>query len=297
MCTDLEDMIDVDSFSIRYVVEIIQVWFQVKEIFMEHLNNFNIISGIKSFTSLLTVEDILLLVQHLISIKYAITVIIYMYLGIETQIRNTKESSLLYHVHKVDHYIILVLTATVVNNNRNFRHIMVITVWFRIVPIVIETAREIRYKIVHPFPPLKIRPIINWTYVNRSITNTQAINIDRRQVICMSRMFTFEYWKKDILSHVHGNCNILCGGAWMLFFCMGYFIFESFLQIICLDYLQMWWKDVPLCFFALCILHLQSDINDDIRIISISINSIVIVIITIVNEIIWFSYDYFLRLS
>ena len=49
----LEDMIDVDRFRIRYVVDIIQEWFQVKEVLMEHLNNFNIIYGTQNFTALL----------------------------------------------------------------------------------------------------------------------------------------------------------------------------------------------------------------------------------------------------
>ena len=49
----LEDMIDVDRFRIRYVVDIIQEWFQVKEFLMEHLNNFNIIYGTQNFTALL----------------------------------------------------------------------------------------------------------------------------------------------------------------------------------------------------------------------------------------------------
>ena len=33
----LEDMIDVDSFRIRFIIDIIQEWFQAKEFFMEHL--------------------------------------------------------------------------------------------------------------------------------------------------------------------------------------------------------------------------------------------------------------------
>ena len=42
-------MTDIDSFRIRYVVEIIQELFQVKDFFMEHLNHFNIIAGIQNF--------------------------------------------------------------------------------------------------------------------------------------------------------------------------------------------------------------------------------------------------------
>ena len=52
----LEDMIDADSFNIRSVSEIIQELFQDKEVFMKHLNNFNIISGIQHFTALLKVK-------------------------------------------------------------------------------------------------------------------------------------------------------------------------------------------------------------------------------------------------
>ena len=69
-------MIDVDSFNIKSVVEIIQEWFQVKEFFMEHLNNFNIISGIQNFTALLKSKDILLPVQHLKAVKFAAAVIL-----------------------------------------------------------------------------------------------------------------------------------------------------------------------------------------------------------------------------
>ena len=73
----LEDMIDVDSFRIRSVVEIIQELFQVKEFFVEHLNNFNIIAGIQNFTVLLKSKDICFPVQKLTDVKYAVTFIIY----------------------------------------------------------------------------------------------------------------------------------------------------------------------------------------------------------------------------
>ena len=43
---------------------------------MEHLNNFNIIAGIQNLTALLKSKDILLPVQHLKAVKYAVTVII-----------------------------------------------------------------------------------------------------------------------------------------------------------------------------------------------------------------------------
>ena len=72
----LEYMIGVDSFRIRSVVEIIQEWFQVKEVFMESLNNFNIISDIQIFTALLKIKDILIPVQQLKPVKCAVTVII-----------------------------------------------------------------------------------------------------------------------------------------------------------------------------------------------------------------------------
>ena len=109
----------------------------------------------------------------------------------------------------------------------------------------------------------------------------------------MSGLFTFESWLTYILAHIHGHCNILCGGALLLWLCVNYFIFSYFLQIICLDYLQMWCKDVPLWFCILCILHLQFDISDDMGIISISINSIIIIIIIII--IIWFFVWLFLN--
>ena len=71
----LEGMIDVDSFSIRSVLEIIQEWFQFKEVFMEHLNNFNTISGIQNFTALLKSKDIFLPVQNLKDVKCVVTLI------------------------------------------------------------------------------------------------------------------------------------------------------------------------------------------------------------------------------
>ena len=69
-------MIDGESFRIRYIVEIIQEWFQVKEFSMEYLNNFNIISGIQKFTALLKSKDIWLPVQHLTAVKCAVKVIL-----------------------------------------------------------------------------------------------------------------------------------------------------------------------------------------------------------------------------
>ena len=98
----------------------------------------------------------------------------------------------------------------------------------------------------------------------RGIMNNQAINVGRQQVIGRSGMLTFEARKNDIMAHVHDHYNILCAGAWFFCLCMDYLIFSSFFQIICLDSLQMWWKEVPICFYILFILHLQSNISDDI---------------------------------
>ena len=72
----LELMIDVESFRIRSVVEIIKELLQLKEVFMEHLNNFKIIAGIQNFTALLKSKYILLQVQQLKALKCAVTVII-----------------------------------------------------------------------------------------------------------------------------------------------------------------------------------------------------------------------------
>ena len=71
----LEYIIDVVSFWIRSVVDIIQELFQVKEFFMEHLNNFNIIAGIQNFTEILKSKDIFLPIQHLNTVKCAVTLI------------------------------------------------------------------------------------------------------------------------------------------------------------------------------------------------------------------------------
>ena len=62
-------MIDVEIFRIRSVIEKINELFQVKEVFMAHMYNFNIIAGIQNLTSLLKSKDMLLLVQHLKAVK------------------------------------------------------------------------------------------------------------------------------------------------------------------------------------------------------------------------------------
>ena len=54
----LEGMIDVESFRIRSVVEITQEWYQITEVFMEYLNNSNIIADIQNFTALLNSKEI-----------------------------------------------------------------------------------------------------------------------------------------------------------------------------------------------------------------------------------------------
>ena len=95
---------------------------------MENLNNFNIIYGIQNFTALLKSKDILLQVQHLKAVKYAVAVIVYVTLDIEMQSSCSKEPPLLDHVQKADNYIILVLTTAVVNKNSNFRHLMILTI-------------------------------------------------------------------------------------------------------------------------------------------------------------------------
>ena len=79
---------------------------------------------------------------------------------------------------------------------------------------------------------------------------------------------------------------------------MDYLIFESLLQIICMDPLQIWWKYVPIFFCVFCIFRIQLDISDDVEIVSISINSIIIIMIIIImifNKIIWFCIWLFLK--
>ena len=85
-----EVMIDVDSFRIRSIIYIIQEWYQVKEVFMEHLNNFNILVGVQTFTALLKIKNILIPVQHLKNIKCAVTVILCVALDEEIQSSGTK---------------------------------------------------------------------------------------------------------------------------------------------------------------------------------------------------------------
>ena len=72
----LEDMIDVDIFSIRFVVGIIQELFQVKEVFMEHLNKFNILACIKNSTSLLKSKDFFITLQYLKAVKCVVIVVL-----------------------------------------------------------------------------------------------------------------------------------------------------------------------------------------------------------------------------
>ena len=151
--------------------------------------------------------------------------------------------------------------------------------------LVIERTKEAIGHVVHPLLSLKISPSINRICVTWSIIMNQAINIGRRKVIGRSRLFTFEDWKNDIMAHVHGHCNIICVGAWYFCLCMDCLVFASLLQIISLDYLKIWWKEVPLWACVLCILHLQFNICDEIRVVSISIISIIIItiIIKIIN--------------
>ena len=67
-------------------------------------------------------------VNHLKAHQYTVKFMICVALDIEKQSSCTEEPPILDDVNKVDHYIIIVLTITVVNRNINFRHIMVITV-------------------------------------------------------------------------------------------------------------------------------------------------------------------------
>ena len=143
---------------------------------------------------------------------------------------------------------------------------MVLTILLRIVTFVIDTTKEARGGDVRPLLSFIFSPSINWAGVIMRILNTQDINIGRQQVIGRSRMFIFESWKNYIIAHVHGHCNILCGGPWLLCLCMNYFIFSYFLQIVSLGYFQIWLKDVPLCSCVFCILNLKFNISDDIGI-------------------------------
>ena len=214
----LEDMIDVYSFRTSSSIEIFQEWFQVKEFLMEHLNNFNIIAGIQNFTALLKSKQILLPKQHCKDVKYAVTGIIFVDLDKEIQSSFPKELSLLDHVQKVDHYIIIVLITTVVNKNSNFRHHMVLTVWFLIVTLVIDPTKEATGNVFCPLISFTFIPSINWTYVISRIMNTQAINIGRRQVIVRSVMFTFEYWLSMVTVTYYVILYDFCAVVWTIWY-------------------------------------------------------------------------------
>ena len=118
--------------------------------------------------------------------------------------------------------------------------------------------------------------------------NTQAMNIGRQQEICRSDLFNFEYWQKDNIAHVHGRCNIICGGAWMLWLWMDYLIF--YISFNLLEFFVNMMKVCVALLFYIVFLHLQFNISDDIRIVSISFKGIfvIIIIIIIINKIIWF---------
>ena len=70
---------------------------------MEDLNNFNIISGIQNYTTLLKSKDIFLPLNHLKPVRCAFTVILCVALDIEMKSSRTKQSYLLDHIKKADH--------------------------------------------------------------------------------------------------------------------------------------------------------------------------------------------------
>ena len=159
------------------------------------------------------------------------------------------------------------MITAVVNKNSNFRNIIVVTVWLRIMPLVIYPTKEERGNVVHLINFFKLSPSINRKYFIWIIMNTQDTNIGWRQVIDKSGLFTFETWQKDILAHIHGHCNTICGYAyffafvWIFGFCivpsnnqLGFF--ENVMKgcatlILCIVYFahlirHMWWH--PSCF-------------------------------------------------
>ena len=71
-----------------------------QNVLMEHLNNFSIISGIQNFAALIKSKDIFLLVQQLNSVKFAVTVILFVALDTEMKSSCPKKSSLPYRVRK-----------------------------------------------------------------------------------------------------------------------------------------------------------------------------------------------------
>ena len=79
----LEDIIDVDSFRIKFFEKFIQVWSQVKEFLIEHFNNFKALSDTQKFTTLLNRKDILLLVRNLKAVKFAVTSVFNVAIDIE----------------------------------------------------------------------------------------------------------------------------------------------------------------------------------------------------------------------
>ena len=74
---------------------------------------------------------------------------------------------------------------------------------------------------------LKFSPSVNITDFLWIVTNNQAINIFLWQAIGRSGMFNFEACQKDIMSHVHGHCNIIFGGAWFFWLLWVVWFFHS----------------------------------------------------------------------
>ena len=90
-------------------------------------------------------------------------------------------------------------------------------------PLVIYLTKEAKGNVDRPLLYFKFSTSINITDDIWSIMNTQAINICQQQVIGRPEMFTFKAFQKYILTHVHGQCNILCGGAlffWLFLYCL-----------------------------------------------------------------------------
>ena len=180
-----------------------------------------------------------------------VKVIVCVALDIEMQSTCTKKYSCIYYVQNGNSYIILIMTTVVINKNRNFRHLMVLTVWLRIAPIFIYPTKEARANVVCSLLLFKFSPSINWTHVIRIIMNTQAINIGRQYVIGRSNMFIFEDWKKDIMVHAHGQFNILCVGTWRFRLCMGFFTLHLSFK------LSAW----IICKLSFCIVYLAPQIQ------------------------------------
>ena len=94
------------------------------------------------------------------------------------------------------------MTTTAIKKNTNLRNLVILTLWLRVLPLIIDPTKEARGNVVNSLIYFRFSASINRTYVIRINTNTQATNIFWIQAICRTRMFTCEACK-SIVCHMY----------------------------------------------------------------------------------------------